>query len=244
MAIQNPDFQPPDRGLKAEWRRMRERPVGLARPLLVLAGWRAVRWPAAMLARSLAELVGGPADRVAAMAFPLSFSFGSAVPRVAKLVESRWPSNDPEETSQIDVVAISMGGLIARGAAIGTQGGKRLRIARLFTLGTPHRGARMARFIRPDACVRDMLPGSSFLAQLDQGLPGAAYELVCYARLRDSWVGATRSAPHGREPIWTPGPLLLSHQTISADPLIRTDIARRLRGEEPMGRRESRPPRD
>jgi hypothetical protein len=67
---------------------------------------------------------------------------------------------------------------------------------------------------------------------------------VCYTRLRDSWVGARNTAPPRRDPIWTPGPLLLAHQTITLDPLIRTDIARRLRNEPPLAVRASPPPRD
>src|SRR5690349_17675332 len=117
MPITNPDFQPPTHGLPEEWRRMRETPIGLARPLLVLAGWRAPRWPSAMLARRLSDLVGGPADRFAAMAFPLCMTFSAAVPRIARLVEERWPSREPDETVEVDVVGISMGGLIARAAA-------------------------------------------------------------------------------------------------------------------------------
>jgi hypothetical protein len=135
-----------------------------------------------------------------------------------------------------------MGGLIARAAAIPAAGRKRVRIARLFTLGTPHRGARLAPYIPLDPLVRNMRPGSDLLKRLDGHRPD--YELRCYARLRDSWVGARNAAPAGTQPLWKPGPLIMSHQTISTDSLIRADIARCLRNEAPFAVQGSPSPRD
>jgi len=238
----NPDFQPPSDGFQAEWDRMRADPKPLPRPLMVLAGWRAPRFPSANLARFLADLSGAPASPALAVSFTFGLSMDAAVRRLCDLVERRFPSSSATDSTEVDIVGISMGGLIARAAAIAGPGHKRLRISRLFTLGTPHRGARMAALIPFDPLVRGMRPGSTFLSHLDNDRPG--YELVCYTRLRDSWVGARNTAPRGRDPVWTPGPLLLSHQTISLDPLIRTDIARRLRGEPPLAARASPPPCD
>ena len=51
------------------------------------------------------------------------------------------------------------------------------------------------------------------------------------------------TAPPGEEPLWTDAHPLLSHNAVTADPLIRTDLARRLRGEASLGR-PSKPPRD
>ena len=206
----------------------------------MLSGWRAPGWPAAWLARRLRTLVGDP-DPSLTLTVPFTFiwRFEEGVRRVAEQVEHRWPDRDggPE----FDVVGISMGGLIARAAAAGLFT-RPIPIARLFTLGTPHRGAKIARWVRPDPLVKQMRPGSQLLARLDEA--AAAHELICYTRLRDSWVGATNTAPIGTEPIWTPGPLCLGHQTITTDSLIVTDIARRLREEPPLARAASRPPRD
>jgi hypothetical protein len=215
---------------------MLSNPVGLQRPLLVLAGWRAPAWPASILARRLARLAGDNGPRAAALAFPLHTSFDAAVQRARYEAARRWPSQD------IDVVGISMGGLIARAAAIPT-GRDPLRIARLFTLATPHRGARAAPYVPLDPLARDMRAGGGFLRTLDEALPAAPYELICYTRLGDTWVGAKNTAPLGRDPFWVPGPPLLSHQTISADALIRADLARRLRAEPPLAARTSPPPR-
>lgn len=238
----NPDFPPPPHGLRAEWRRMLDHPVGLSRPLGVLAGWRAPVWPARALAHRLARLAGDTPARTGALSFARCLGFDAACARAVQLVERLWPSGDAAATVEVDAVGISMGGLIARAAAVPGPGHKRLRICRLFTLGTPHRGARIAPYVPLDPLARDMRPECGFLCRLDEALGDAGYELVCYTRLRDSWVGARNTSPRGRYPYWTAGPPLLSHQTISLDPLIRADIARRLRAEPPLAARTSRPP--
>lgn len=149
---------------------------------------------------------------------------------------------------EFDVVGISMGGLVARVLASPQDGGPALRIKRLFMLATPHRGAKLARVVAPDRAARDMRPGSDFLGALDARLPSAGYELVCYAQLRDWWVGAGRAAPPGRVPIWTDtesvGARLFSHFQINFNRRVLRDVARRLRGEEPVARGGSWPPCD
>lgn len=240
----NPDFPAPEGGLDAEWARMLGTPVGLGRPLVVFSGWRALRLPGAVLARRLRMLAGDKPGRSTGVAFTLCGRIESAVERAVAKVEAQWPSGVSDQTVEVDVVGISMGGLVARAAARGGGGHKRLRIKRLFTLASPHRGARIAKVLALDASARAMRPGSGLLEALDESLGEAQYELVCYARLRDGWVGARNTAPPGREPIWTPGLWVMGHHTISADRMIITDIARRLRGEEPLAIRASRPPRE
>jgi hypothetical protein len=240
--IENPHFRPPPAGLRAEWASMRASPTGLPRPLVVFSGWRAPRLPVMLLASRLRSLTGAPKGLVVTVGFVLCGTFGAATRRAVAKVERRWPSADPGLTAEVDVVGISMGGLVARAAAVPDGGGRqRLRIARLFTLATPHRGATLARRVCLDGTSRDMRPGCDFLRRLQEA--PRDYELVCYARLRDWWVGARNAAPPGEDPIWTDAPGLLSHQAISTDRLIGTDLARRLRGEEPLGH-PSPPPRD
>ena len=89
-----------------------------------------------------------------------------------------------------------------------------------------------------------MRPGSDALARLDRALEHADYEMVCYAQVNDTWVGATRSSPPGREPIWTRGTFMFSHFTTSENRTVLIDIARRLRREEPLGREGGPPPLD
>lgn len=68
---------------------------------------------------------------------------------------------------RIDLVAHSLGGLVAR-FYIQELGGAR-RVDRLITLGTPHRGTHAANFI-PSTLVRQLLPDSMFIRHLN-GLP-------------------------------------------------------------------------
>ena len=154
-------------------------------------------------------------------------------------VERRYPSSDPNETREVDVVAVSMGGVVARFAANPLPGaaGKRLRVARLFTISSPHRGAQMAAL--PALLGRkqlDMRQGSPFLSDLARReAEGTAYQLVPYARLGDVIVGARNAAPAGVTPLWLPSlPLEPAHLGSSNDPRIVADIARRLRGESPL----------
>src|SRR5690606_31698393 len=105
-------------------------------------------------------------------------------------------------------------------------------------------GAKLAKLIAIDGAARSMKPGSPLLGRLNAEHERADYELICYARLNDTWVGATNSAPPGVNPIWVPGTLIASHQTITTDQRILADLGRRLRGEEPLARPGECPPRD
>jgi pimeloyl-ACP methyl ester carboxylesterase len=65
---------------------------------------------------------------------------------------------------RIDLVAHSMGGLVAR-FYLQELGGAR-RVDRLITLATPHRGTHAANFI-PSALVRQLLPDGPFIRHLN-----------------------------------------------------------------------------
>jgi triacylglycerol esterase/lipase EstA (alpha/beta hydrolase family) len=62
------------------------------------------------------------------------------------------------------LVGHSMGGLVAR-AYVAKHGAA--RVARVVTLGSPHRGSWLA-CLGPGANAREMLPGSAFLAELER----------------------------------------------------------------------------
>ncbi|MEO0484014.1 MAG: hypothetical protein AAF138_10375 [Planctomycetota bacterium] len=245
----NPAF-PVDRALiDDEWDRLREEePVALERPVVILGGYRAVPTMAVRLADRLALLTGAPREDF----FAVSYTFGSNMSNIVDLattrVDKRWPSENPDETIEVDVVGISMGGLIGRAAALpaheAIHDGKRLRVRRLYTLASPHRGALLAEKIAPDKAARAMKPGSEFLSRLDRALAEIDYEITPYAVLNDSWVGATRTAPIGYEPIWTGGRSAFSHFAVPDDRRILVDLARRLRGEPPLAERGTTPPKD
>jgi triacylglycerol esterase/lipase EstA (alpha/beta hydrolase family) len=72
--------------------------------------------------------------------------------------------DDHVRGGRIDVVAHSMGGLVAR-VFVQALGGAR-RVDRLITLGTPHRGSHAATFI-PTPLVRQLLPDGPFIRHLN-----------------------------------------------------------------------------
>ena len=222
----------------------------LERPLVVLGGYRA---PYHVQVRVLTGRMVAMTSGVRADALGVAFFFDGSIEESAdwavRKIEERWPSDDPERTVEVDVVGISMGGLVARrawasgGRADGSTR-KKLRIARLFTIGTPHRGACLAETLAPDKPARQMRAGSQLLTALDLADADRDYELICYARTNDEIVGARRCAPEGESPYWVHGPWLFSHLTIARDWRIAVDIARRLRGEAPFALGRSEPPGD
>lgn len=231
---------------RVERARMLATPTGLRRPLVVLAGWRAPSTAVTLLARRLRQLTGGPPAQVLAIGYPFASSIDDAAAKVVNAVHQHFPAPDGGLPAEVDVVAVSMGGLVARAAAAPATArrlGRRLRIARLFTLATPHRGAKLTRYFAPDRSARSMRPGSDDLRRLDEALECAEYRLTCYSRLGDTWVGARNTCPDGHDLILRPV-TLGSHVTISQDPLITLDLARRLRGETPILTPGPRPDRD
>lgn len=252
----NPAFPATPERLRAERQRMRANPAPLERPVVVLGGYRATPQMAQDLAHELRLLTSRNPDDF----LPISYTFAADIDEIAaeviRRVEERFPSEDPARTVEVDVVGISMGGLVGRVAAMAPEErpgvlpgmeanpGKRLSVRRMFTLASPHRGAGLARHLAPDLAARSMRPGSGYLDRLNEALARAEYEIVPYAVLRDTWVGATRAAPPGADPIWTAGTLLFSHFTVSQNRAIVTDVALRLRGEDPISLGGTPPPRD
>ncbi len=255
----NPDFPVSYAEADSDLARMRGAPVPLMRPLLIFSGYRAPWIPAERLAKKLRRITSTP-GMIRTVAYP---QFGEIPRAVALALGAAKPDGDGS-TEPVDVIGISMGGLIGRAAAAGARATgearmfddpliptpkfevptRRLRVVNLFTLASPHQGAILAEVTTPDPAAEDMLRGSGFLRALDEALPTAEYTLTCYARIRDGWVGATRTAPPGYQPIWTSGLLWGSHFSISDDPRIVADICRRLRGETPLAIRASKPPTD
>lgn len=154
--------------------------------------------------------------------------------RVISRVLERWPSDDPHATVEVDVVGFSLGGLVARHAALNREPGSgvvRLRIARLFTIGTPHRGSAAAAWPTFDDRVVALRDGSEFLRALDAA--DRDYPIFAYARLGDALVHPSEAAPPGEAPWWTDSPAFeRPHGDAAKDPRILADICRRLRGEQ------------
>ncbi|MGP1271945.1 MAG: esterase/lipase family protein [Phycisphaerales bacterium] len=235
----------------ADIARMRADTRPLHRPVVVLAGYRSWATLVHQLVWRLYPITSGDKQDFLPIAYANETDIEDIAAIVVDRVERRWPSDNPNETIEVDVIGVSMGGLVGRTAALplgrlpdGSETrSKRLKIRALYTLGSPHTGAVLADTIAPDQAARDMKPGSAFLARLNAEFEHRDYDLVPYAVLNDTWVGATNTAPPGEEPIWTGGSYLMSHFMITRDARIIADLARRLRDEAPIGR-PSAPPRD
>jgi hypothetical protein len=210
-----------------------EEPIPLERPVLVLGGWFDPGFVASRLRKRFRKAFD--TQHVASCAFPFAGSFDNCRKRVLCAVDEAFPNDDPMWTTEVDVVAVSMGGLVARYAAAEHEAGRRLRIRRLFTIATPHRGAAMAGIPTFDRLVIDMRAGSEFLATVDAALPHVEYELIPYVRLDDTMVGAENAAPEGEVPWWVPNkPLEGAHLKAAHDARILADIMLRLRSETPF----------
>jgi hypothetical protein len=218
------------------------RPATLQRPVVILGGFRSPGLKEAHLSRWLREYTSDDGRDFMVVSFTTRVDFDRMVDKAIRSIERRWPSDDPDWTTEVDVVGLSMGGLVGRYAAMEPMAddarisGKRLNINRLFTIATPHRGAAMADAVAPGKLARAMRTDSDFLNYLDSGLADVGYSLVPYARLQDDTIGyPDRAAPHGMDPIWVDGPWIGSHFGASRDERILLDIALRLRGEPPVG---------
>jgi pimeloyl-ACP methyl ester carboxylesterase len=92
---------------------------------------------------------------------------------------------------RIDVVAHSLGGLVAR-CYLQLLGGAR-RVDRLITLGTPHHGTYAANFI-PSTLVRQLLPESPFLQHLNAQTPPDGLQAISIVAGRDLLIQPVASA--------------------------------------------------
>ena len=232
----NPSFALVYNDAKAVLREMQLDPKPLQRPLVVAAGIHDPGLIAPSVVRKLRAITSDNERIISVSFFGLSLStFDACREHLVETVEQAFPSDDPENTVEVDVIGYSMGGLVARHAAGENASPKRLRIKRLFTISTPHRGANLAGLPTFDKRTIDMRAGSAFLAGLDSQLQNAEYELLSYTRLGDMIVGAQNASVPGTSPWWvTNAPFSPAHLAASTDPRILADIARRLRNEEPF----------
>jgi hypothetical protein len=139
----------------------------------------------------------------------------------------------------VDVIGISMGGLVSRYAAMPSRldpDTRQLNIVRLFSLASPQRGAITADELNiGDELMEGMRTDSEFIAWINAADVDRPYPLIPYVRLGDDVVGTANAAPVGEVPWWLPNPALEhAHIGGTLDARFMADIARRLRGEPPF----------
>ncbi|MBX9736784.1 MAG: GPI inositol-deacylase [Phycisphaerales bacterium] len=239
--------------IQAEYARLAATPPAqpLARPVVIIAGYHAPPLQPRALQERLTSLTSAPAHAFACLSYQHHIITDRVIDSLCDALASTHPrlidTADPTRSIEVDIIGISAGGLFARALSLPRFGTQHrtlvLRPRRIFTIGTPHRGAILARDIQLDPMGLDLNTGSAFLKHLDTTPPPSPYDLTCYARLRDAWVGATNCSPPGQHPIWTPGLIACSHLSLTQDRRILVDLARRLRGESPWAT-ASEPPCD
>jgi hypothetical protein len=230
---ENPSFPLTVDRAQASLASMREQPRPTTRPIVIISGFNDPGIGGWLIREELRPLLCD--GKFILVALPFTPTFEECRHEVIAAVDRASEKHDPAATVEVDVIGVSMGGLVARYAAMPIAGERRLRAARIFTVSSPHQGAKLAFLPTWDGKQIAMRPGSRFLQDVAAGDATADYELVPYVRLGDVTVGERNAAPPGKVAWWVPNRLLqLSHGMAGMDPRIVADIARRLRGEEPF----------
>jgi len=232
---ENPSFPVTLPEARRALQRMRAEPRALARPLLVLGGFLEPGLSQAFLKRRFRRLTGD--DRIVGVSFALCSSFDECRRKAIAAVDREFPGTDPLRTIEVDVVGVSMGGIVARYAALLPENAdaRRLRVARLFTISSSHLGANRARLPAVSQLQRDMRADSAFIRRLNRPENAPAFPVFPYVRRGDHTVGTANAAPIGMAAWWVPDvPLQPPHSGAVIDARIIADIARRLRGEAPF----------
>lgn len=235
----NPRFSISAAEAKAALKEMERAPRKLFRPVVVVGGYMDISGAGPHVASKVRRWAEGD-GYVIRVSVSFCGSLEEGRRKIIEAVEREFPSRDPQWTSEVDVVGVSLGGLVARFAAAPDleTSGKRLRVRRLFSISSPHGGARLAALPSPGKLHAQMRIGSRTLAELNRWDATAVYELYPYVCLGDWVVGAENAAPAGREMLWIASmPLEIGldpHRGSWKDPRILADIGRRLRGEQPL----------
>jgi hypothetical protein len=232
----NPSFAiTPDQAHQAI-AQMRAHPRPLPRPLVLVGGFWDFNVSPTLFNSYFKGVTSHP--QIIEVSLGTCGSFAECRQKIIAAVDSACPDQDTNFTTEVDVVGASMGGLAARFAAAPSPDAshpRRLKIARLFTISSPHSGAKLAEAMPMNNLVRDMQPGSKFVKTLAAEDAQAKYQLIPYVHLEDEVVGDRYAAPPGQNAFWLPNDsMLLPHSAAMVDDRILADIARRLRDESPF----------
>ncbi|MCA9295896.1 MAG: hypothetical protein KC983_05250, partial [Phycisphaerales bacterium] len=202
------------------------------RPVIVMSGIHDPGVAGPSIVRAVRR-VADDATPIIGVSFLTTWTFDSCRNRVFRVLDRELGVNNEPFDGEVDVIAVSMGGLVARHCALPrSSDGRRLNIRRLFTISSPHQGAKLAWLGFFDPRAYDMKPGSDFLRRLDAFQRETPFEIIAYARLNDAIVGEHNAGPLGSNPRWLATPRgEFSHLAAHRDPRLLADIFRRLRGE-------------
>lgn len=226
----NPSFSTTIADAKRDLARIAADPRPLERPLLIISGFIDPFFCALSLRSCFRSLTRDP--RIISVPLGDCLTFEQCRRRVTRALDRRLPTIEPDETEAVDVIGFSMGGVVARYAAMSAD--RPLRIARLFTISSPLVGADQADRLPLLHPLQKHLRTGSYLLEKTNSV-AASYPILSYVRLGDKTVGAANSAVPGCAPWWVATPAFQrAHDGARRDPRILADIARRLRGEPPL----------
>jgi len=191
---------------------------GRRNPIILLHGFGMNRTQWIWMARRLRARGHGPI-------YGLNYFSLQPVESSAKLL-SRFVDEilEREHVTQLDIVAHSLGGIVARYYIERLSGGR--KIQRLVTIGTPHAGTRMGHFGIGIPAARDLRGGSVLLTDLGPVRPGSVYTSI-WSR-SDAVVQPPESAsivPAGTDEVFDD----LGHLSLVLSPRVVAVIDARLR---------------
>jgi triacylglycerol esterase/lipase EstA (alpha/beta hydrolase family) len=196
---------------------------GRRNPIILLHGFGMNRTQWVWMARSLRARGHGPI-------YGMNYFSLQPVTRSARLLARFIDVVLAREGSrQVDVVAHSMGGVVARYYNERLTDGR--KIGRLITIGTPHAGTRMGRLGPGIPGARDLLGGSALFGELGPVRAGAPYTSI-WSRA-DAVVQPAESAsiaPGGTDEVFDD----LGHLSLVLSPRVVAAIDARLRAPEPV----------
>jgi Putative serine esterase (DUF676) len=216
-------------------------PKPLERPLVIVGGFFDPGIAAPIMSGHFRDWTHD--QRIVAVSLGFCFTIEQCRRHIIEEVDRAFPTNDPNATTEVDVIGYSLGGLASRYASEdpkpGMQPQRRLRIVRLFTISSPLRGAiatSSVPLIGVMPLVQTMTPGSDVIQAV--AVPHGAdeiYPVYSYIRLRDYEVGSANAALPGQSAWWVQGPPLLGpHSRAFTDYRILADILLRLHDEPPL----------
>jgi pimeloyl-ACP methyl ester carboxylesterase len=210
-------------------------PKPLKRPLVIVGGFVDPGFAQLKLTNDFRSYLHD--DRVIGVTLGFSFDVDDFRQRILDAVDKAFPTSDPLNTTEVDVIGYSMGGVAARYAAVTPAPGRRLHIAHLYTISSPNMGARETTQLPFNLfkIQEQFRPGSDFLNALNNAVPSHIYPVYSYVCLNDRVIGTQYAAVPGQMAWWLSPPIFFSsHNWAFMDPRIRADILSRLRDDPPL----------
>ena len=225
----NPSFPTQLDAAKDDLKRIEASPQPLDRPLVVISGFLDPGISSSWLKAEFSALTTD--RRIVAVDLFDCGTLQECREKIVKAVDKSFSNDSKEATLEVDVIGVSLGGLAARYASGPTGQGKKLKIARLFTISSPLRGAKLAEdlpLLIPFQA--ELRPGSPEMTALNRWKE--AYPTYSYICLGDDVIGDQNAAVAGRTAWWlTKAPMADVHGGAFYDARILADITRRLRHE-------------